>query len=186
LAAPQVLASLSELAIPHLTSASIFAVTKAGSESLFHHNVRLLCVRPRMMHLCRALAARALLRVMQKSYASYVGAVTQMHACKTSRAVVLSIRQSVWGEETGRRVRAGVCGGLRRDCRHAGVLVQHHQCRPDPGVTGLLQCWCNCLCVCAARARMYCYPLVASAHPTAAHFLIVSAVCVCACMAAMR
>ena len=50
----QVMASLSELAIPHLTSASIFAVTKAGSESLFHHNVKLLCVRaptPLALHL---------------------------------------------------------------------------------------------------------------------------------------
>lgn len=49
------MASLSELAIPHLTSASIFAVTKAGSESLFHHNVKLLCVRPSTpldLHLC--------------------------------------------------------------------------------------------------------------------------------------
>ena len=53
----QVMASLSELAIPHLTSASIFAVTKAGSVSLFRHNVKLLCVRPPTplaLHLCYA------------------------------------------------------------------------------------------------------------------------------------
>ena len=52
------MASLSELAIPHLTSASIFAVTKAGSESLFRHNVMLLCVRtptPPALHLCNDL-----------------------------------------------------------------------------------------------------------------------------------
>jgi hypothetical protein len=40
--AAQVLAAASELAIPHYVSASIFAITKANSKTLFKRNVQLL------------------------------------------------------------------------------------------------------------------------------------------------
>jgi len=92
LATPQVLASLSELAIPHLTSASIFAVTKAGSESLFHHNVRLLCVRPRILHLSLTLAARTL---GTRALASARWELRcRMHACNKSRTVLVSYERT--------------------------------------------------------------------------------------------
>ena len=40
----QILAAVSELAIPHYVSATIFAVTKANSKGLFNHNIKLLAV----------------------------------------------------------------------------------------------------------------------------------------------
>lgn len=44
----QVLAALSELAIPHYISASVFAATKAASRPLFHRNLLLLTVGGRL------------------------------------------------------------------------------------------------------------------------------------------
>jgi hypothetical protein len=40
----QLLAAASELAIPHFTSATIFAVAKQGNSEGFHANIRLLAV----------------------------------------------------------------------------------------------------------------------------------------------
>lgn len=40
----QFLAAASELAIPHFTSATVFAVAKQGNSEAFHANVKLLAV----------------------------------------------------------------------------------------------------------------------------------------------
>ena len=42
----QFLAAASELAIPHYTSATVFAVAKQGNADVFYRNVKLLAVRP--------------------------------------------------------------------------------------------------------------------------------------------
>ena len=40
----QVVAAMSELAIPHLTTRAIFSMTRQGSRNVFEHNLRLLTV----------------------------------------------------------------------------------------------------------------------------------------------
>ncbi len=40
----QAVAALSELAIPHFTTATIFSVTESGSSAKFYQNVRMLAV----------------------------------------------------------------------------------------------------------------------------------------------
>ena len=46
----QFLAAASELAIPHYTSATVFAVAKQGNAEVFYRNVKLLAVRPQTAH----------------------------------------------------------------------------------------------------------------------------------------
>ena len=102
----QVMASLSELAIPHLTSASIFAVTKAGSESLFRHNVKLLCVRPPPRLLC--ICAMTTLRMRRKVFERMHLSKFAMNATASSSCVMhMSLHVQAFA------VCYGVTAGLR-------------------------------------------------------------------------